>query len=49
MVSNTNIIFACTVFQVSSDLQYKSEFSEEIQINELNLLTNENSVIIVHK
>jgi hypothetical protein len=44
-----NIIFACTVFQVSSDLQFKSEFSEEIQINELNLLTIENSVIIVHK
>jgi hypothetical protein len=44
-----NIIFACTVFQVSSDLQFKSEFSEEIQISELNLLTIENSVIIVHK
>jgi hypothetical protein len=49
MVSNMNIIFACTVFQVSSDLQFKSEFCEEIQINELNLLTIENSVIIVHK
>jgi hypothetical protein len=44
-----NIIFACTIFQVSSDLQFKSEFSEEIQINELNLLTIENSVIIIHK
>jgi hypothetical protein len=44
-----NIIFACTVFQVSSDLQFKSEFSEEIQINELNLLDIENCVIIVHK
>jgi hypothetical protein len=49
MLSNMNIIFVCTVFQVSSDLQFKSEFSEEIQINELNLLTIENSVIIVHK
>jgi hypothetical protein len=49
MVSNMNIIFACTVFQVSSDLQFKSVFSEEIQINELNLLMIENSVIIVHK
>jgi hypothetical protein len=49
MLSNMNIIFACTVFQVSSDLQFKSEFSEEIQINELNLLTIENSVIIVYK
>jgi hypothetical protein len=48
MLSNMNIIFACTVFQVSSDLQFKSEFSEEIQINKLNLLTIENSVIIVH-
>jgi hypothetical protein len=49
MLSNMNIIFECTVFQISSDLQFKSEFSEEIQINELNLLTIENSVIIVHK
>jgi hypothetical protein len=49
MVSNMNIIFACTVFQVSSDLQFKSEFSEEIQINELNLIDIANTVIIVHK
>jgi hypothetical protein len=49
MVSNMNIIFACTVFQVSSDLQFKYEFSEEIQINELNLLDIANIVIIVHK
>jgi hypothetical protein len=49
MLSNMNIIFACTIFQVSSDMQFKSEFSKEIQINELNLLTIENSVIIVHK
>jgi hypothetical protein len=49
MLSNMNIIFACTVFQVLSDLQFKSKFSEEIQINELNLLTIENSVKIVHK
>jgi hypothetical protein len=44
-----DIIFACTVFQVLSDLQFKSEFSEEIQINELNLLGIENTVIIVLK
>jgi hypothetical protein len=44
-----DIIFACTVFQVSSDLQFKSEFSEEIQINELHLLAIENTVIIVPK
>jgi hypothetical protein len=49
MLSNMNIIFVGMVFQVSSDLQFKSEFSKEIQINELNLLTIENSVIIVHK
>jgi hypothetical protein len=49
MLSNMNIIFACTVFQVSSDLQFKSKFSEVIQINELNLLTIENFVKIVHK
>jgi hypothetical protein len=33
-----NIIFACTVFHISSDLQFKSEFFEEIQLNELNLI-----------
>jgi hypothetical protein len=44
-----NIIFACTVFEVSSDLQFKSEFSEEIQINKLNVLAIENTVIIVPK
>jgi hypothetical protein len=49
MLSNMNIIFSCTIFQVSSNLQFKFEFSEEFQINELNLLTIENSVIIVHK
>jgi hypothetical protein len=50
MLSNMDIIFACTVFQVSSDLQFKSKFFEEkIQINELNLLMIENFVIIVHK
>jgi hypothetical protein len=49
MLSSMDIIFACTVFQVSSDLQFKSEFSEEIQINELNLLPIENSIIIVPK
>jgi hypothetical protein len=44
-----DIIFACTVFQVSSDLQFKSEISEEIQINKLNVLAIENAVIIVPK
>jgi hypothetical protein len=49
VLSSMYIIFASTVFQVSSDLQFKSEFSEQIQINGLNLLSIENSVIIVHK
>jgi hypothetical protein len=49
VLSSMDIIFSCTVFQVSSDLQFKSEFSEEIQINELNLLAIENTVIIVPK
>jgi hypothetical protein len=49
VLNRMGIIFACTVFQVSSDLQFKSEFSEEIQINELNLLAIENTVIIVLK
>jgi hypothetical protein len=44
-----DIIFACTVFQVSSELQFKCEFSEEIPINELNLVVIENIVIIVPK
>jgi hypothetical protein len=44
-----DIIFAYTVFQVSSDLQFKYEFSEEMQINKLNLLDIENTVIIVPK
>jgi hypothetical protein len=49
MLSNMNLIFACTIFQVSSDLQFKSEFSKEIQINELNLLAIENTFLIVSK
>jgi hypothetical protein len=49
MLSNMNIIFSCKGFQVSSDLQFKSEFSEEIQINEQNLLDIANTVIIVPK
>jgi hypothetical protein len=44
-----NIIFACTSFHVSSDLQFKFEFSEEIQLNELNLIVIENIFIVVQK
>jgi hypothetical protein len=43
------IIFACTVFEVSSDLQFKFKFSEEIQINKLNLIVIKNTFIIVPK
>jgi hypothetical protein len=43
------MIFACTVFQVLSDLQFKCEFFEEIQINELNLLAIENTFLIIPK
>jgi hypothetical protein len=44
-----DIIFACTIFQVLSDLHFKSEFFEEIQINKLNVLAIEKIVIIVPK
>jgi hypothetical protein len=44
-----DIMFAHTVFLVSSDLQFKCEFSKEIQINELNLLAIENTFLIVPK
>jgi hypothetical protein len=53
-----DMIFACTIFQVSSDLQvfqvlsdlqFKCDFFEEIQINELNLLAIENTFLIVSK
>jgi hypothetical protein len=47
VLNNMNIIFAFTVFHFSRDLQFKSEFSEEIQINKLNVLAIENTVIIV--
>jgi hypothetical protein len=33
----------------SFDLQFKSELSEEIQLNELNLIVTENTFIIVPK
>jgi hypothetical protein len=48
-LNSMGIIFAFTVFQVSSDLLFKSEFFEEIQINKLNLLAIENTIIIVPK
>jgi hypothetical protein len=44
-----NIIFAFTVFNFLSHLQFKSELSEEIQLNELNLIVIANTLIIVPK
>jgi hypothetical protein len=44
-----DIIFVCTIFHVSSDLQFKYEFENEIQLNELNLIVIENTFIIVTK
>jgi hypothetical protein len=49
VLNSMDIMFACMVFQVSSDLQFKCEFSEEIQINELNLLAKENTFLVVPK
>jgi hypothetical protein len=36
-------------FHFSSDLQFKSELSEEIQLNELNIIVIANTFIIVSK
>jgi hypothetical protein len=41
--------FACTIFHISSDLQFKYGLSEEIQLNEQNLLVIANTIIIVQK
>jgi hypothetical protein len=49
VLNNMNIIFAFTVFRFSSDLQFKSELSEGIQLNELNLIIIANTWIIVPK
>jgi hypothetical protein len=48
-VTNMDIIFACMVFHVSSDLQFKSELSEKIQLNEQNQIVIANTSIIVQK
>jgi hypothetical protein len=49
MLNNMNIIFPFTVFHFSSDLQFNSELSEEIQLNELNLIVIANTLIVVTK
>jgi hypothetical protein len=42
-------IFALTVIHFSSDLPFKYELSEEIQLNEQNLIAIANNFIIVPK
>jgi hypothetical protein len=49
MLNNMNIIFTFIIFYFSSGLQFKSELSEEIQLNELNLIVIANILIIVAK
>jgi hypothetical protein len=44
-----NIIFAFSILHFSSGLQFKSELSEEIQLNELNLKSIANNLITVSK
>jgi hypothetical protein len=47
VLNNMNIIFAFTVIIFLSDLQFKSELSEEIQLNKLNQIAITNTLIIV--
>jgi hypothetical protein len=49
VLNNMNIIFGFTVLHFSGDLPFKSELSEEIQLNELNLTDIANTLIIVLK
>jgi hypothetical protein len=49
VLNNRNTIFAFTIFYFSSDLQFKSELSKEIQLNELNLIVIANTLVIVPK
>jgi hypothetical protein len=49
VLNSMNIIFAFTVLHFSSDLRFKSELSEEIQLNKLNLIVIANTLITVPK
>jgi hypothetical protein len=49
MLNNMNIIFAFTVFHFSSDLQFKYELSEKIQLNKQNLIVIANTSVIIPK
>jgi hypothetical protein len=44
VLNNLNINFVFIVFYYSSDLQFKFELSEEIQLNELNLIDIANTL-----
>jgi hypothetical protein len=49
MLNNMDTIFAFMVLHFLSDLQFKSELSEEIQLNEQNLIVIAKTFIIVQK
>jgi hypothetical protein len=49
MLNNTIIVIAFIVFHFLSDLQFKLELSEEIQLNELNLIGIANTLINIPK
>jgi hypothetical protein len=49
VLNNMNIIFSFAVFYFSSDLQFKSESSEEIQLKKLNQIAIANTFMIVPK
>jgi hypothetical protein len=49
VLNNMNTIFYIHCFHFLGDLQFKSELSEEIQLNELNLIVIANTLIIVLK
>jgi hypothetical protein len=49
MLNNMTIIFSFTIFYFSSGLQFKSELSEKIQLNEQNLIVIATNFIIMPK
>jgi hypothetical protein len=46
VINNIDIIFVFTGLHFSSDLEFKSELSEEIPLNKQNLIVIENTFII---
>jgi hypothetical protein len=49
VLNNINIIFVFSVPYFLSDLQFNSELSEKIQLNEINLIVIANTFIIMPK